>query len=173
MTRARAGADSTPTGGAPSGTGGAGADRLPRGAAPLALLAIVTLGAALRLIRPGSAPPGLNQDEAINAWNAWCLLRTGADMTGAAWPVFYSHAIGDNRTTLYFYALIPFQALGGLSVWTTRLPNALAGTAAISLIYWLGARLFDRSTGLVAALALAVMPSPLITKSTPTIVSGI
>src|SRR6478735_5157950 len=78
------------------------------------VLAAITLVAAfLRLFHFGSSPPGLNQDEAVNAWNAFCLLRTGHDMAGARWPVFYAHAIGDNRTPLFSYALIPFQALGG------------------------------------------------------------
>jgi predicted membrane-bound mannosyltransferase len=91
----------------------------------LAVASITALAALLRLWHFGQSPPGLNQDEAVNAWNAWCLLKTGRDMVGAAWPVFYAHAIGDNRTTLYFYALLPFQAIGGLSAITTRLPLAL------------------------------------------------
>ncbi len=127
-----------------------------------ALLAIVVLAAAaLRLVLPGQAPPGLNQDEAINAWNAWCLLHTGRDMVGAPWPVFYAHAIGDNRTTLYFYALLPFQALGGLGVWTTRLPAIIAGTAAVLLVYVAGARLAGRAAGLLAAVLMALEPWPL------------
>lgn len=120
------------------------------------LLALVAIAAFLRLFQFGSSPPGLNQDEAVNAWNAWCLLRTGTDMTGDRWPIFYSHAIGDNRTTLYFYALLPFQALGGLSEWTTRLPNAIAGVLCVPLAFFAGDRLFGRSAALGAALAMAV-----------------
>ncbi len=126
--------------------------------ARLILVAITACAAFLRLYHFGQSPPGLNQDEAVNAWNAWCLLKTGHDMTGASWPVFYSHAIGDNRTTLYSYALLPFQAIGGLGVWTTRLPNAVAGIACVPLLYGVGARLFGRGTGLIAALLLALDP---------------
>lgn len=144
----------------PSGppTNGAGLSR----AWTTALLgAVVLLAAALRLVLPGHSPPGINQDEAINAWNAWCLLHTGTDMAGARWPVFYAHAIGDNRTTLYFYALLPFQALGGLGVWTTRLPAIVAGIAAVALVYHVGARLAGRATGLLAAALMALEPWPL------------
>ena len=128
----------------------------PGAATPWILGAILVLAAFLRFFRFGATPPGLNQDEAINAWNAWCLLKTGRDMTGDAWPVFYSHAIGDNRTTLYYYALLPFQALGGFNTWTTRLPNAVAGMLTVPLAYVLGSRLFGRGVGLAAALVVAM-----------------
>jgi 4-amino-4-deoxy-L-arabinose transferase-like glycosyltransferase len=121
----------------------------------------VAIAAVLRLVLPGQSPPGLNQDEAINAWNAWCMLHTGRDMVGARWPVFYAHAIGDNRTTLFFYALLPFQALGGLSVWTSRLPSIVAGIAAALLVYQAGTRLAGRSAGLLAAALMALEPWPL------------
>lgn len=122
------------------------------------IAAATLLAAALRFFRLGSSPPGLNQDEAINAWNAWCLLRTGHDMTGASWPVFYSHAIGDNRTTLLFYLMMPFQAAFGLSVWTTRLPAAFFGTLGVPLIGFVASRWWGWRAGVVAAVLLAVDP---------------
>jgi 4-amino-4-deoxy-L-arabinose transferase-like glycosyltransferase len=127
-----------------------------------ALAAVTLLAAFLRLFHFGSSPPGLNQDEAINAWNAFCMLRTGHDMVGAPWPIFYAHAIGDNRTTLWFYVLLPFQALGGLNVWTARLPAALAGILSVPLVYFVGARLFGHRVGLLAALLMAFEPWPLL-----------
>lgn len=127
----------------------------------MTLLVIVSLAAFLRLFHFGQSPPGLNQDEAVNAWNAWCLLKTGTDMTGTPWPVFYSHSIGDNRTTLFFYALLPFQALGGLGVVTTRLPSAVSGIACIPLVYYVGARMFGPLVGLAAAALMALEPWPL------------
>jgi hypothetical protein len=56
------------------------------------LLAILAVAAVLRIAWLTSAPPGLNQDEAVNAWNAWCLLKTGKDQTGASWPLMYLNA---------------------------------------------------------------------------------
>jgi len=120
------------------------------------LLAITLAAAVLRLYRLDIAPPGLNQDEAISAWISWCLLQTGHDMTGQAFPIFYGHGIGDYPATLYFYTLIPFQALAGLSVWSTRLAPALTGVLCVPLLYWIGARLFGRLVALLAAALLAV-----------------
>ena len=125
-------------------------------ASRLWLVAIVLAAAALRLYRLDLSPPGLNQDEAISAWISWCLFKTGRDMTGQAWPIFYGHGIGDYPATLYFYTLIPFQALGGLNVWTTRLAAAVSGIVCVPLLYWVGARMFGRLAGLLAAAMLAV-----------------
>jgi 4-amino-4-deoxy-L-arabinose transferase-like glycosyltransferase len=145
-----------------------GAKRTPRVPSPRALpepsarasllwlVAIVLVAAALRLYRLDLSPPGLNQDEALSAWNSWCLWKTGRDMTGQSWPVFYGHNIGDYPATLYFYTLIPFQALAGLSVWSTRLAPAVTGVLCVPLLYWCGARLFGRRAGLLAAAFLAV-----------------
>ncbi|TMQ72503.1 MAG: hypothetical protein E6K80_02660 [Candidatus Eisenbacteria bacterium] len=122
------------------------------------LLAITAVAAVLRLGWPGLSPPGLNQDEAIGAWISWCLLKTGRDMTGQAWPIFYAHGIGDYPSTLFFYVTMPFQAVGGLNVLTTRLPGEIAGIACVPLLYWVGARLFGPGTGLIAAGMLALNP---------------
>jgi hypothetical protein len=122
----------------------------------VAILVIMFVGGALRFANLGQSPPGLNQDEAINSWNAYCLLRTGRDQNGKAWPVFYSRAIGENRTTLGYYLVLPAQALGGLNVFTTRVPAAIAGWACIPLLYFVGNRLFGSPVGLVAAGVLAV-----------------
>jgi 4-amino-4-deoxy-L-arabinose transferase-like glycosyltransferase len=120
---------------------------------------ILLVAAALRLVALDQYPPGLHSDEAVNGWNAYCLLKTGRDQFGAAWPVFYIRALGENRSALFCYLLLPFQALGGLNLWTLRLPAALAGVLTVGLLYWVGRRLFDRPTGLIAAALLAVLPA--------------
>lgn len=130
-----------------------------RGRTLTALAVVVVIGAALRVPGLTSAPPGLNQDEACNAWNAWCLLKTGRDQWGERWPVFCMRAMGEYRSALYAHLLIPFQAVGGLNVWTTRLPAALAGVVTIVVLYALAARLFGRGVGLAAAALLAINPT--------------
>ncbi len=122
------------------------------------ILVLTALAAVLRLVWLDRSPPGLNQDEAINAWNAQCLLETGRDMVGARWPVFYAHAIGDNRTTLLIYWLIPFQALGGLGVVAMRSAAAVSGILCVPLMVAVGSRLFGRACGLVAAALLVANP---------------
>jgi 4-amino-4-deoxy-L-arabinose transferase-like glycosyltransferase len=125
----------------------------------LAILLLITLAAAvLRLIYFGQSPPGLNPDEAVNAWNAWCLLKTGTDQYGVSWPIFYYRGMGGNGDTLYLYLLLPFQIIGGMNIITTRLPVIMGGILAVPLIYFVGARLFNRKVGLIAAALLAFDP---------------
>jgi 4-amino-4-deoxy-L-arabinose transferase-like glycosyltransferase len=135
-----------------------GNDFLRRHGALLALLLILIAGAALRLLWLDGIPPALHADEAPNAWNAYTLLKTGLDQYGVHWPIFYTRAFGDNRSTLYIYMIMPFQALGGLNVWTTRLPAVFASVLTIFLIDYVGARLFGRAVGLSAAVLLAFNP---------------
>ncbi len=124
----------------------------------LPLAGIVLVAAALRVVALDCYPPGLHSDEAVNGWNAYCLLKTGQDQFGVPWPIYYLRALGENRSTLFCYLLLPFQALGGLHVWALRLPAALAGVLTVWLVYWVGRRLLDRTTGLLAAALLAVLP---------------
>jgi 4-amino-4-deoxy-L-arabinose transferase-like glycosyltransferase len=129
-----------------------------RSAEWIILLVIVIAAAALRLYRLDQVPPALHVDEASNAWNAYTLLKTGTDQYGVSWPLFYTRAFGENRTTLFMYLLIPFQALGGMNVWTTRLPAVVGALASVLLIYYIGRFLFGRGTGLAAAALLALNP---------------
>ena len=123
------------------------------------LLAVILLTAAcIRLPGLEYAPPGLNQDEAQNAWDAYCMLKTGHDQVGDSWPIFYSKCFGGNRSTLQLYYLLPFQAIGGLNVWTLRFSSAVAGVLAVWLVYVVAGRLFDHRVGLFAALLLALNP---------------
>jgi 4-amino-4-deoxy-L-arabinose transferase-like glycosyltransferase len=124
------------------------------------MLLVVLLGAGLlRLAALDEVPPGLHQDEAVNAWNAYCLLHTGRDQAGVSWPIFYTRALGENRSTLFMYTLLPFQALAGMNTWTMRLPAALAGLLTVGLLYHVGRRLFGPATGLAAAALLAINPT--------------
>ncbi len=122
------------------------------------LLAIVVVGAGLRLWRPGSSPPGINQDEATSVWNSHCILKTGADQSGARWPIFSARCFGDSQTTLFLYYLIPFEAIGGASIDVARLAVAMSGIAALLLIAYIASRMFNPSVALVAAALLALNP---------------
>ena len=131
----------------------------PLGREGLVLLAVILAAAgALRMVRLADWPPGLHQDEASRAWNCRCLLATGKDHRGEAWPIFSNRVYGGDGFTLFNYVLMPFQWVGGMNVWTCRLPGALAGTLSVLLIYLVGSRMFCRAAGLVAAALLAVAP---------------
>jgi len=124
----------------------------------MVLLFILLLAAFLRLVKQGQSPPGLNQDEAVEAWNAYCLLKTGKDQVGVSWPIFYMRGLGCNYPTLFVYLLMPFQLIGGMNIFTTRLPAAVGGIFTVWLIYFVGRRLFGEKTGLLAAFFTALNP---------------
>ena len=107
------------------------------GSLGLLALALIT-GAALRLTHLERAPAGLDVDEAVNAWNAWCVAETGRDQHGVSWPIKETAGFGQGTTT--------------------RVPAAIAGVLTIALVYSIGAKLFDPGTGAVAALLLSVNP---------------
>jgi hypothetical protein len=139
-----------------AGNRGSGAFSRYRGGTALAL--IIILAGILRIIYPGKSPPGLNQDEAMNGWNAYCLLKTGKDQAGVSWPIFYTRGLGGNGSTLFIYYLIPFEAIGGLNIFTLRLAGAVGGVLTVAAIYYSGKRLFGTNVGLTAALLLALNP---------------
>jgi hypothetical protein len=122
------------------------------------LAAILLVVGALRMSGLTHTPPGLNQDEADNAWDAYCLLKHGTDQHGVSWPLFCTRGFGDNRSAIFLYTMLPFQAVGGLNVWTTRLPAAALGVLTVLLLYYTGARLWGANAGLVAAALLALSP---------------
>ncbi len=140
-------------------TPGSGPERRP---SPLPLAAIVLLGAILRLVALDTVPPGINQDEAVRAYDAWCLRETGQDHYGASWPIFL-RGFGkvDYPPGHYVYLLIPFQAILGVDPWSTRLPAALFGIAGIVFAFLLVRRIYGHRAGLLAALLLGVSPWPL------------
>lgn len=123
-----------------------------------ALLAILLAASVLRLARLELSPPIANVDEAANVWNAYCLLQTGQDQHGVRWPIFYTRGYGANRSTLFLYMLLPFEAVGGLTVPAGRWASAVGGVLTVLLVCLVVARLFGRPAGLLAAGLLAVNP---------------
>jgi 4-amino-4-deoxy-L-arabinose transferase-like glycosyltransferase len=126
--------------------------------AHLALAGIVALAAVLRLTALDSAPAGLNQDEAVNGYDAFCLGLTLRDHHGQLLPVMLQ-SFGDWVSPLLTYLTVPFVRLFDLSKVAIRLPVALLGIASVPLLYVLARRLFGRvDVGIVAAAILAISP---------------
>src|SRR5262245_27747784 len=64
-----------------------------------------------------------------------------------------------DKPPLFFWAINGFgRILGGIDEWAARLPSAVSTILAMLLIESLGAWLYDRKTGLVAALVFATSP---------------
>lgn len=101
----------------------------------LFLLFVVVIGAALlRLVRLGSIPASPYWEEVALGYDAYSVLETGKDHHGNAWPTVAFESFGDWKPSGYFYALLPFVSIGGLSVFTVRLPAALSGVVLVLII---------------------------------------
>lgn len=133
------------------------------------LLLIIVLAAALRFFKLGSNPPSPYWEEAALGYDAFSILKTGKDLHGNPWPLVAFESFGDWKPSLYFYALVPAEALFGLNIWSIRLPSALAGTLTVLVAYLLVGKLFmagkkrTKDDGveviaLVSAFLLAVSP---------------
>ncbi len=106
----------------------------------------------------------------LNLWNIW---------TGGFSNAYYAAAVKStlvNPVAGFFNSLDPagfitidkppvglwvqaaFAAVLGFSGWVLVLPQALAGTGSVALIYFIVSRPFGKPAGLVAAFALAVTP---------------
>lgn len=133
----------------------------------LILAAILVLAAFLRLYQLTTLP-ALNADEAAIGYNAYSLLKTGKDEHGNPWPIHFQ-SFNDYKPGLYFYLVLPFIKLLGLTELAVRLPGALLGVATVFMVYLLVGELFPRrkhyslfaihySLAEIAALFLAISP---------------
>ena len=121
------------------------------------LIIILVIAAVLRLVALDSYPVGLNADEAALGYNAYSLMLTGRDEHGHFLPL-HLESFGDFKPALYAYLLIPVIKVFGLTEFAVRLPSALAGIAAVWLIYKFTKQLINENCALITALLLAIMP---------------
>ena len=126
---------------------------------PVRLLFIVflTVGVAARVWRFGQVPAGMNQDEALAAYEAYSLLTTGLDTAGYPFPVYLT-AWGSGMNALESYLMIPFIALFGLEVWAIRIPQLIIGVLSLIAAYDIMKRTAGRWAGLCGMFLLAVCP---------------
>ena len=116
--------------------------------APLALAAILTLAAGLRLvgIRYGLPYPLLNPDEANIVPRAWEMVHGGG-----LDPGWYDYP------SLLLELLAPFQLLADEpSYVAARLIAVALGVGGVGAAWWLGLRAYGRSGAIAAAAATAV-----------------
>jgi len=131
----------------------------------LILLAlIVLLGGILRLYKLGSFPVSLNWDEVSHGYNAYSILKTGADEWGRNFPIFNFKAYGDYPLPLNLYLTIPFIFFLGLTEFVIRFPHALLGILTIISTYFLAWGLTkNKYVGLISSFLVAISPWTLFT----------
>jgi len=135
--------------------------RLHRWAAPrktwIIFIGILLLGVFARTWEFRTLPPGLHQDEAAIAMDAYDLYHFGVDRNNISYPI---HMVGwgNGQNAPYAYFLIPFIALFGLSVPVIRLPILLSGIATLPLVFLIFRRTVDEKFGLFAMFCIAISP---------------
>ncbi len=121
------------------------------------LFGILFLGFLLRAFQFPGNPPGLYFDEATAGYDAFSLLRTGADRWGLPFPVYFVDW-GNGQNVLYSYLSIPFLSLFGLSQFSLRLLSLFLGILALPLMYATVKRRLGEEAALVATAVLAILP---------------
>lgn len=130
------------------------------------LFYIVLLAAFLRFYALKSIPPSLNWDETSHGWNAYSLLKTGADEWGVKLPIIF-RAFGDYKLPIYIYLTAFSELLFGLNSFAVRLPSVLAGIGTVVVTYFLCLELFNnlkfktlnpKLIGIIASLLVAIEP---------------
>src|SRR3989338_1768422 len=100
------------------------------------LIFIFLIAFILRFWDLGSNPPSLDWDEASLGYNAYSILKTGADEYGNFLPLSI-RSFGDYKPHLYTYLTIPPVSLWRLNEYSTRFASALLGFFTLIVGYFL------------------------------------
>lgn len=122
------------------------------------LISIIVLAGFLRFYNLSGIPISLNHDETAIGYNAYSILKTGADEYGKFMPLSLK-SFGDWK--LPFYPLLDIVPIlfFGLTEFAVRLPSALAGVLLVPLIYLLSDRMFkNKRISLLSSFFMAVSP---------------
>lgn len=106
------------------------------------LLFILLVAVFFRLYLLDSVPPSPSLDEVSIGYNAYSIIRTGADEYGIKFPMLL-RAYDDWRPAMHVYLSIPFVAILGLSTLAVRLPSAILSILTVLATYFLVKELFS------------------------------
>ncbi|MGO9489430.1 MAG: ArnT family glycosyltransferase [Solirubrobacteraceae bacterium] len=127
-----------------------------------AVVGLITLGAAiLRLWQIGKVPPDPFYDAAVRSMAlSWHNFFFGAFEPGAS--------VSIDKPPVDLWLQVASVKLFGFTSTTLKLPEALAGTAAVPLLYEAVRRIWSGPAGIAAAAGLAVLPVEVITSRSDT-----
>jgi 4-amino-4-deoxy-L-arabinose transferase-like glycosyltransferase len=124
----------------------------------IALIAIVVLGALVRLPYLSAFPPLMLQDEAASGFNAVSIAETGRDEWGQKFPLIFK-SFGDNKPPLFIYTTALLYKIVG---WTPILPRLTSAIAGILLVFvismWLKQIFKSKKIALLGAAITALSP---------------
>lgn len=122
----------------------------------LVVVLVLGLGTAVRTAHFPGIPPGLNQDEAASAYEAYALAETGHDKWGNHLPV-YLPGWGSGQNALQSYLMVPVVKALGLSIASARLVPLLLGLLTLPLFFYC-LRPLGRYPALLGLTLLALVP---------------
>jgi 4-amino-4-deoxy-L-arabinose transferase-like glycosyltransferase len=127
-----------------------------------AIVALITFGAAvLRLTQIGKVPPDPFYDAAVRSMSlSWHNFFFGAFEPGAS--------VSIDKPPIDLWLQVASVKLFGFTSTTLKLPEALAGTLAVPLLFEAVRRLWSPAAGIAAAAGLAVLPVEVITARSDT-----
>ena len=97
---------------------------------------IILISIFLRFYKLGVNPPSLTWDEASLGYNAYSILKTGADEYGNKFPISI-RSFDDYKPPLYVYLAVPSIGIFGLNEFAVRLPSAIIGILSVIAIYFI------------------------------------
>jgi 4-amino-4-deoxy-L-arabinose transferase-like glycosyltransferase len=125
-------------------------------------LALITLGAAaLRLVHIAQVPPDPFYDAAVRSMGlSWHNFFFGAFEPGGS--------VSIDKPPVDLWLQVASVKLVGFSNTSLKLPEALAGTLAVPLLFLAVRRMWSTRAGLAAAVAQAVLPIEVLTSRSDT-----
>lgn len=123
----------------------------------LLFVLFMAIGIAVRVWRFGLVPKGINQDEALAAYESYSLLRTGLDTAGYPFPIYLT-AWGSGMNVLESILMMPFIALFGLKTWVIRLPQLIVAVLSLIAVYDILKRIAGVWAALCGLFLMAAVP---------------
>lgn len=124
------------------------------------MILIIIISAFLRVYDLDEYPKAANQDELNNIYDSYSILKTGADRWQRENPILL-RGFGNEGypTSLYSWLCIPFMKIAGSpDLFYGRLLAAILGTISIWLAYLFTKNIFNKNTGIIAALLICFSP---------------
>jgi 4-amino-4-deoxy-L-arabinose transferase-like glycosyltransferase len=119
------------------------------------IICILLLAFILRVYNITQVPPAASMDESSIGWNAYSVIRTGADEFGE-FPLVSQRGYDDWRRSTYLLLVAPVISILGLNVIAVRLPALLLSLATIWAVYRIARMLFVKQKQHAHAIALIV-----------------
>ncbi len=123
------------------------------------LLIIFAVSILLRFYKLGKVPNGLAPDEADMGYNALSILKTGKDVYGRTFPIFFQ-SLNDYKPGIPIYLSIPGIYLFGLSDFSIRFIPAIFGALTPLLFFFLGMLLYPKEKKLAFILSALFALAP-------------